>query len=71
MTKGKDANRNMLIAELLAAPGEWYAIWYLDGKQVQFIHKVISKDGKTMYQTFNRIDPQGQNIVIQSVFDRQ
>ncbi len=39
--------------EILIAPGDWYAAALDNGKQSGFIHKTISKDGKTMTQTFD------------------
>jgi hypothetical protein len=32
----------------LVSPVEYYTVFLIDGKQVQFIHKTISDDGKTM-----------------------
>ncbi len=49
--------------EILVAPGEWYVAVLDNGKQTAFIHKTISKDRKTMTQTF------GDESVW--VFDRQ
>lgn len=49
--------------EILVGPGEWYAAVLNNGKQLGFIHKTISKDRKTMIQTF------GDETVW--VFDRQ
>jgi hypothetical protein len=42
----------------------------LEGKW-WILHKVISEDGKTMYMTNNRYDPQGNPIVEKGIFDRQ
>jgi hypothetical protein len=67
----KGADKDILLVELLVAPNEWYAIWYIEGEQVQYIHKIISKDGKTMYQTFEGVDSQGKPVFNKSVFDRQ
>ena len=44
----------------LIAPGDWYLTVLLDGKQIGQRHKVISKDGKTMRQTFKGMDLKGK-----------
>ena len=54
------------------ADGEWYAVNLDDGKEDWWIiHKIISEDGKTMYQEEKHFDPQGNLIVEKGVFDRQ
>jgi len=57
--------------ETLMAPGEWHVTTMLDGKQVMTRHKVISKDGKTMRQTVEIMDPQGKLVEQLEVYDRQ
>jgi hypothetical protein len=48
------------ITEGLLGPGDWLAIFLTDGKQDTTMHKVISRDGRTMIQTFKTVDPQGR-----------
>ena len=50
------------ITEVLLGPGDWLAIFRKDGKQQTVMHKVISRDGKTMTQTFKIVDSQGWPI---------
>ena len=57
--------------ELFVNPGEWYAIMSIGGKQIWYIHKIISKDGKTMYQTFKAVDPNGNPDEAKFVFEKQ
>ena len=54
----------------MIAPGEWYTTYLQKGKQVQLIHSVISKDGKTMHLTTTGMDAQGKPSLAQSVWDR-
>jgi hypothetical protein len=56
--------------ELFIKASEWYGVYLTDGKW-WILHKVISEDGKTMYMTNNRYDPQGNPIVEKGIFDRQ
>jgi hypothetical protein len=57
--------------ETLIEPGNWYVTAMQNGKQVSWAHKTISKDGKTMTQTWKNMDAQGKPIVDIEVFDRQ
>ena len=57
--------------QTLIAPGDWYVSVLLNGTQVSVIHKVFSKDGKTMFQTSTGSDPQGEPYEDLRVFDRQ
>ena len=67
--KGNDPG-NMEVESRLA-PDEWCMTRLQNGKQITTLHKVISKDGKTMRHTESGRDAQGkafQNIL---VYDRQ
>jgi hypothetical protein len=57
------------VIEMLIAPGEWYAIFLKDGVQASVIHKIVSKDGKTMTQTITGTAPVPYEQI--QVFDRQ
>src|SRR4051794_13317933 len=59
------------ITEVLLSPGDWFAIFMVDGKQQATIHKVISPDGKTMIQTIEAMDPQGRPSEQVQIFHRQ
>jgi hypothetical protein len=57
--------------EALLAPGEWLVLTMRDGRQVGTRRKVISKDGKTMRQTFRSFGQDGKPIEQVEVYDRQ
>ncbi len=59
------------LVETFIAAGEWYVTYMQDGKQYLTIHKVISKDGKTMRQTSKGVDAQGKPYERLRLFDRQ
>jgi hypothetical protein len=64
-------NRITGFVETLIEPGNWYVTCLQNGKQISWAHKTISKDGKTMTQTWKDMDAQGNLIVDIEVFDRQ
>ena len=51
--------------------GDWYAIFLRDGNQIRVIHKVISKDGKTMHQTITGVDSDGKPYESLAVYEKQ
>jgi hypothetical protein len=57
--------------QIRVAEREWYATYIYEGKQLMTRHKVISKDGKTMYQTLRGIDDAGKPFEVQLVLDNQ
>ena len=59
------------ITEVLLGPGDWLAIFLSDGKQLTAMHKVISRDGKTMTQTIKTVDSQGRPVEQIQVLHRQ
>ena len=67
----EENSEGRLVIETLIAPGDWYATQIQDGKQTTVIHKVISKDRKTMHQTFKVVTEQGVPIEGIGVYDRQ
>lgn len=42
-----------------------------DGKEVQTIHNVVSRNGKTLRRTLKGIDPQGKSYKTLEVYDKQ
>jgi hypothetical protein len=60
-----------IYVETVAEPGNWYVTILQKGKQVRLIHKIFSKDGKTMTQTLTGADAQGKPFEQVQVFDRQ
>lgn len=59
------------IIETLIAPGEWYVTFLKDGKQLLAVHKVVSKDGKTMNLTYIGADAQGNRFDQIDIYNRQ
>jgi hypothetical protein len=54
------APKFMSYIETLVKPGEWYATFMMNGVQIQLIHKVVSKDGKTAHATITGIGLDGK-----------
>ncbi len=50
----------MSYVETIVKPGEWYATFMMNGVQIQLIHKVVSKDGKTVHATITGIGLDGK-----------
>jgi hypothetical protein len=59
------------IVKILISPGEWYVTFLRNGKQSTVIHKIVSKDGKTLCETTIGTDPQGESFEAVSIYDRQ
>jgi hypothetical protein len=59
------------LVQTLVAPGEWYVTYIDNHKQIGFIHKVVSNDGKTMTQTMKFADDQGGFTEQVRVYERQ
>jgi hypothetical protein len=57
--------------ETVIAPGDWWVTQMRDGKQYATIHKVVSKDAKTMRQTVKGTNSQGIPVEHTQVFTRQ
>lgn len=55
----------------LIKPGEMIGTSIQNGKQVEYSHTVVSKDGKTMNRTLKTMDDQGKLVESLMVFDRQ
>lgn len=68
--KKGDIPKNVSWIETLIA-GEWYATQMQDGKQSYTRHKIISKDGKILRQSFRSTDAHGKHFENILVFDRQ
>ncbi len=60
-----------LYVEGYVEPGHWFAVITLHGNQVGLYHKIISKDGKTMKQTYKGADEQGKPLKIIKVMEKQ
>ncbi len=59
------------LIETAIGSGNWLVTNLHNGKQFATMHKVISKDGKTMTQTIRGVDDQGKPFKQIQVFDRQ
>ena len=59
------------LVQTLVAPGEWYVTYIENHKQIGFVHKVVSSDGKTMTQTMKFINDQGGLTEQVRVYERQ
>jgi len=64
-------NGGAMEVETLIAPGEWCMTRLKDGKQIASLHKLISKDGKTMTQRAAGKDAQGKPYQDILVYDKQ
>jgi len=57
--------------ELLIDPGHWYVTILQNGKQSLLMHKVITKDGRTMQIAIKSFDAQGKAVEQLQVFEKQ
>jgi len=57
--------------QMFVGPGEWYAIYIQNGKQVGTRHKVVSKDGKTMRQTMKAPEYMGKPLEAILIMEKQ
>lgn len=65
------ANPGRSYVETLLKPGEWYVTVLQDGKQIAFMHKVISKNGKAMTQKETFIGEDGIRKEIVRMHEKQ
>jgi hypothetical protein len=63
--------RGRSLVETLIAPGEWYVTYMREGKQYMTLHKAVSKDGKTLRQTFKYLDRDGKLLEGTTIYDKQ
>lgn len=59
------------LVQTLVSPGEWNVTYIENHKQIGFIHKVVSNDGKTMIQTMKFTDDQGGFTEQVRIYERQ
>jgi hypothetical protein len=57
--------------ETVTDPGNWYVTALENGKQVELIHKTVSKDGRIMRQTIKGTDPKGKPYEGLLIYDKQ
>jgi len=55
----------------MIGPGEWYDTAMQNGKQNQFVHSSISKDGKTMNVRVKATDAQGKTTEQLAIYEKQ
>jgi len=61
----------MSYVETLVKPGEWYATFMMNGVQILLIHKVLSKDGRTIRSTITGVGLDGKPYDQILVADKQ
>jgi hypothetical protein len=57
--------------DTIVEPGDWYHTNLQNGKQVEVIHGIVSKDGKTMQQITKGTDAQGKAYKAVEVYEKQ
>ncbi len=57
--------------DTVVEPGDWYHTVLRNGKQVEVIHGIISKDGKMMRQITRGIDENGKLFESVEVYEKQ
>lgn len=70
VTDSSTPKGQMSVATVIG-PGELYETVLQNGKQVEFYHVVVSKDGKTLTVTDKGSDAKGKPFENISVFDKQ
>jgi hypothetical protein len=61
----------LLYDEVLVESGHWLVSITQNGRQIAMYQKIVSKDGKTMRQTWTGIDKEGNPVHIIKMFERQ
>ena len=64
-------SEDVLVISALIEPGEWFIAIIRDGKQTMLMHRIVSKDGKSLRQTTTSTDPTGKLQKQISVLDRE
>ena len=64
-------DEGVLYVQTLIETGHWCVCIMKDGKQTARYQKMVSKDGKTMRQTFIGIDGEGNPVKMTKVLERQ
>jgi hypothetical protein len=70
LTGGSEGNNEQSF-DTVVEPGDWYHTSLRNGKQVEVIHGIVSKDGKTMRQITRGTDEKGKPYEDIGVYDRQ
>jgi len=68
---GESEGNNEQSFDTVVEQGDWYHTALRNGKQVEVIHGIVSKDGKTMRQITKGIDEKGKPYESVEVYDRQ
>jgi len=63
--------KGLSYVQTLIEPAEWVVTVLQDGRQVSVMHKITSKDGKTLRITGKGIDDKGKSFETLGWFDRQ
>jgi hypothetical protein len=70
LTTGSEGDNEQSI-DTVVEPGDWYHTSLQNGKQVEVIHGIVSKDGKTMRQITKGTDAQGKAYEAVEVYEKQ
>jgi alkanesulfonate monooxygenase SsuD/methylene tetrahydromethanopterin reductase-like flavin-dependent oxidoreductase (luciferase family) len=68
LTGGSEGEQSF---DTVVARGDWYHTSLRNGKQVEVIHGIVSKDGKTMRQITKGTDAQGKAYETVEVYEKQ
>ena len=63
--------QGLSIIDTVIGPGNVYGTYIQDGKQTQLVHRIVSKDGKTMNWTSKGTDNQGKPFESLVLYERQ
>jgi len=64
-------SKDIMAIVTVIGPGEFYETAIQDGKQVMWQHGLVSKDGRTLTETQQRVDAEGKRIEILKVWEKQ
>jgi len=68
---GESEGDNEQSFDTVVEPGDWYHTALRNGKQVEVIHGIVSKDGKTMRQITKGVDEKGKPYESVEVYEKQ
>ncbi len=71
LTPEPEGQSNEQSIDTVVAPGNWYHTILQNGKQVEVIHGMVSRDGKTMQQITKGIDAQGKAYEAVGVYEKK
>lgn len=69
--EGSAKMEGVSLFQMFVGPGEWYALYIQNGKQVGTRHKVVSKDGKTTRDTMKAPEYMGKPLEAIWIMEKQ